>query len=42
MFVAGFSTVYLAMGAGSSVIGNIFFDYQDILRIIGGIILILF
>lgn len=42
MFVAGFSTVYLAMGAGSSVIGNIFFDYQDIWRIIGGIILILF
>lgn len=42
VFVAGFSTVYLAMGAGSSVIGNIFFDYQDILRIIGGIILILF
>lgn len=42
MFVAGFSTVYLAMGAGSSVIGSIFLDYQDIWRIIGGIILILF
>lgn len=42
MFVFGFSTVYLAMGAGSSIIGSIFLDYQDIWRIIGGIILILF
>lgn len=42
MFVFGFSTVYLAMGAGSSIIGSIFFDYQDIWRIIGGLILILF
>lgn len=42
MFVFGFSTVYLAMGAGSSIIGSIFLDYQDIWRVIGGIILILF
>lgn len=42
MFVFGFSTVYLAMGAGSSIIGSIFLDYQDIWRIIGGVILILF
>ncbi len=42
MFVFGFSSVYLAMGAGSSIIGSIFLDYQDIWRIIGGVILILF
>lgn len=42
LFIAGFSTVYLALGAGSSFIGSIFFDYQDYLRIIGGVFLILF
>lgn len=42
IFILGFSTVYLALGAGSSLIGSLFFDYQDYLRIIGGIFLILF
>lgn len=42
IFIAGFSTVYLAMGVGSSLIGSIFFDYQDVWRIIGGIFLIIF
>ncbi len=42
IFIAGFSTVYLALGAGSSFIGSIFFEYQDILRIIGGVFMILF
>ncbi|MDW7973161.1 MAG: cytochrome c biogenesis protein CcdA [Thermodesulfovibrio sp.] len=42
LFVAGFSTVYLALGVGSSLIGTIFFDYQDYLRIIGGVLLVLF
>ncbi|MCX7988826.1 MAG: cytochrome c biogenesis protein CcdA [Thermodesulfovibrio sp.] len=42
MFVAGFSTIYVAMGVGSSIIGSIFIDYQDIWRVIGGLILILF
>ena len=42
IFIAGFSTVYLAFGAGSSFIGSIFFDYQDYLKIIGGCFLVLF
>lgn len=42
IFIAGFSTVYLAVGAGSAFIGTIFFDFQDYLRIIGGAFLILF
>lgn len=42
IFIAGFSTVYLALGAGSSFIGTIFFDYQEYLRIIGGFFLVLF
>lgn len=42
IFIAGFSTVYLALGAGSSLIGSIFFDYQDYLKVIGGAFLVLF
>lgn len=42
LFIAGFSTVYLALGAGSSFLGSLFFDYQDYLRVAGGIMLVLF
>lgn len=42
IFISGFSTVYLALGAGSSAIGSFFLDYQDYLRIIGGVFLVLF
>lgn len=42
IFIAGFSTVYLALGAGSSLIGSMFFEYQEYLRVIGGIFLVLF
>jgi len=42
IFIAGFSVVYLALGAGSSIIGTIFFEYQNYLRSIGGIFLVLF
>lgn len=42
IFIAGFSTVYIALGAGSSFVGAIFFDYQDYLRIIGGFFLVVF
>ncbi len=42
MFILGFSLVYLALGAGGSILGSIFLDYQEVWRTIGGIILILF
>jgi len=42
IFIAGFSTVYLALGAGSSFMGGFFIDFQDQLRVIGGTILVLF
>lgn len=42
IFIFGFSTVYIALGAGSSTIGSLFLDYQDYFRIIGGFFLILF
>jgi len=41
-FIAGFSAVFIALGASSSVIGRIFFEYQNAIRIIGGIIIIIF
>jgi len=41
-FIFGFSTVFIALGASSSVIGRFLFDYQDIIRIAGGIVIIIF
>ena len=41
-FVLGFSTVFILLGVSSSYIGNLFAVYYDQVRIIGGIIIILF
>ena len=41
-FIAGFSTVFILLGVFSSFIGRIFAVYYDQIRIIGGIIIILF
>lgn len=41
-FVLGFSTIFVSLGASSSLIGNLFLKYQDYLRIAGGIITIIF
>ncbi|MEJ2182452.1 MAG: cytochrome c biogenesis protein CcdA [Nitrospirota bacterium] len=42
VFIAGFSTVFVALGASSSLLGRLFFNYQDTLRIVGGVIVIVF
>ena len=42
VFIAGFSAVFIALGASSSVAGQILFRYQEWLRIIGGILIIIF
>ena len=42
IFIAGFSAVFIALGASSSVAGQILFRYQEWLRIIGGILIIIF
>ncbi len=42
MFVIGFSVVFIALGATSSVLGRLLFQYQDWLRIIGGTMVIVF
>lgn len=41
-FVAGFSAVFIALGASSSAVGRFLFDYQETIRIAGGILVIIF
>jgi cytochrome c-type biogenesis protein len=41
-FISGFSSVFIALGASSSAIGSFLFKYLDLLRIIGGIFIIIF
>ncbi|MCX5717387.1 MAG: sulfite exporter TauE/SafE family protein, partial [Nitrospirae bacterium] len=42
VFIAGFSAVFIALGASSSVAGQILFRYQEWIRVIGGILIIIF
>lgn len=41
-FIAGFSTVFITLGVSSSAIGKILIQYMDLIRIIGGILVIIF
>jgi len=41
-FVAGFSSVFISLGVSSSAIGKFLSAYVDIIRIIGGILVIIF
>jgi cytochrome c-type biogenesis protein len=42
MFVLGFSTVFIViLGASAHLFGSIFFEYQDIVRKVGGAVIIL-
>jgi len=41
-YVLGFSLVFILMGASASIIGGAIFKYRDGIRIIGGILIILF
>ena len=42
LFIAGFSTVFIAFGASASLIGQLLYEYQDIIRKVGGILIIIF
>lgn len=42
VFICGFSSVFIALGASSSVLGRLFLDYQDAIRIGGGVLIIIF
>jgi cytochrome c-type biogenesis protein len=41
-FIAGFSSVFIALGISSSAIGRFFDAYADAIRILGGILIIIF
>jgi len=41
-FISGFSTVFMALGASSSAIGKFLFEYQESIRIIGGVLIVVF
>ncbi len=41
-FILGFSTIFISLGASSSLLGNLLLKYQDYLRIGGGILTIIF
>src|SRR5208283_5731967 len=41
-FIMGFSTIFIALGASSSFIGSLFLKYQDDIRIVGGVLTIVF
>lgn len=41
-FISGFSLIFIALGASSSAVGRFFFEYQEWIRIIGGILVIFF
>ena len=42
LFIAGFSTIFIAFGASASLIGQVLYEYQDIIRKVGGILIIIF
>jgi len=42
LFIFGFSVVSIALGASSSALGQLFINFQDWIRIIGGILMIFF
>jgi len=41
-FICGFSLIFIALGASSSVVGKFLFEYQDKIRVIGGVLVIFF
>jgi cytochrome c-type biogenesis protein len=41
-FILGFSSIFIALGASSSAVGKFFFNYQDWIRDVGGVLVIIF
>ncbi len=41
-FIAGFSLIFVMLGASSSLLGKVLSDYQNIIRKAGGILIVLF
>ncbi|MFQ5931733.1 MAG: cytochrome c biogenesis CcdA family protein [Nitrospiraceae bacterium] len=42
LFIAGFSVVFIAFGASASLIGQMLTTYQDYIRKIGGVLIVIF
>ncbi len=42
LFILGFSMVFIALGASATAIGGLFNKYKEMIRIVGGIIVIIF
>ena len=41
LFVSGFSLIFILMGASASYLGSLMFKYRELIRIIGGILIVL-
>jgi len=41
-FILGFSAVFVLLGAAASFAGNLFLEYRGLIRLIGGLLIILF
>ena len=41
LFVSGFSLIFILMGASASYLGSLMFNYRELIRIIGGILIVL-
>lgn len=41
-FLVGFSAIFIAIGFGTSLIGNFFLDYKDLIRQLGAIFIVVF
>ena len=42
IFIAGFSTVFIAFGASATALGHLFLTYQEIIRQVGGVLIVFF
>lgn len=42
LFIGGFSSVFIAFGASASLIGQLLITYQDVIRKLGGILIVVF
>ncbi len=42
LFIGGFSSVFIAFGASASVVGQVLYGYQDLIRKLGAVLIVVF
>ncbi len=42
LFIAGFSSVFIAFGASASFVGQVLYGYQDLIRKLGSVVIVIF